>query len=183
RILRHPRLHPHRPTNPHPQRLRRNLRALRDGLLRRRQGLPHPIRSALHRSHRPRSRQGLQLRPHLPRRKIQNPPPPHRVLDGRTRGSLPRTRRPPRPRRRLHHPHCHHGPRPPPRRPQSHRQRHHQTGSRHRPKPRLRPRLRFCTFRRLPFVVIPQRSGGICCYFHHPQQIPPPKLRRSPRHA
>ena len=40
-------------------------------------------------SHRPRARQGLQLRPHLPRRKIQDPPPPHRVLDDRTRSRLP----------------------------------------------------------------------------------------------
>ena len=44
---------------------------------------PHAKRPALHREHRARARQGLLLRPHLPRGKIQDPPPPHRVLDGR----------------------------------------------------------------------------------------------------
>ena len=37
--------------------------------------------------------QGLLLRPHLPRREVQDPPAPHRVLDGGAGGGLARPRR------------------------------------------------------------------------------------------
>ena len=37
--------------------------------------------------------QGLLLRPHVPRREVEDPPPPHRVLDGRAGGRLQRLRR------------------------------------------------------------------------------------------
>ena len=49
-------------------------------------------------------------------RKIQNPPPPDPVLDGRTRSSPPRAQRPHGSGRSLHHPHRHTRPRNPPRR-------------------------------------------------------------------
>ena len=101
RILRYQRIYPHRPAHPHPRRLRRHLHALPRRLLRRPR-LPHPVRPALYRVHRPRPGQGLQLRPHLPRREVQDPPPPHRVLDDRARGRLLRPRRPHAAGRKLH---------------------------------------------------------------------------------
>ena len=50
-----------------------------------RAGVPDAERSALQRGGCGRVRQGVLLRPHLPRRKEQDPTPPHRVLDGRAR--------------------------------------------------------------------------------------------------
>ena len=45
-------------------------------------GISDAIRAALHRSDRHGPRQGLLLRANVSRREIENPPPPHRVLDG-----------------------------------------------------------------------------------------------------
>ena len=82
RLLRFPRLHAGGHADLHARRLRRHHHAVRSELLRRREGLPHAVRPALQRSHRHGVRQSLLLRAHLPRRKIQDAPPPHRVLDG-----------------------------------------------------------------------------------------------------
>ena len=62
------------------------------GRLLRRARLPRADRSALSRVGGARLRQGLLLRADLPRGKIQDPPPPHRVLDGRARDRLCRSR-------------------------------------------------------------------------------------------
>ena len=45
------------------------------------ESLPHAERPALHRSNRDGAGQGVHIRPDVPRGKIQNAPPPHRVLD------------------------------------------------------------------------------------------------------
>ena len=82
RFLRRPRLHPDRSADPHARRLRRHDHAV-PGRLLRRAGLPHAVRPALYRSHGHGARQGLFLRPDVSRRKIEDPPPPDRVLDGR----------------------------------------------------------------------------------------------------
>ena len=91
RLLLRARVHPHRLADPHPRRLRGDLDAVRDRLLRR-QGLPLAVRPALPRAGRGGPRQGLLLRPHLPRREVEDPPPPDGVLDGRARGGLPGVR-------------------------------------------------------------------------------------------
>ena len=52
-------------------------------LLRRGHGVPHAERPALQRGERGRARQGLLLRPDLPRGEVEDPAAPHRVLDGR----------------------------------------------------------------------------------------------------
>ncbi len=88
RLLRRPRLHPGRRAHLHPRRLRGDHHALRGPLLRPRQGLPDPVRPALHGGGRHGARQGLLLRPDLPRREVQDPPPPDRVLDGGAGGGL-----------------------------------------------------------------------------------------------
>ena len=95
------RIYPHRSADPHAGRLRRHLNPL-PGRLLRRSRVPHPVRPALHRVHRACARQGLQLRPHLPRREIEDPPPSDRVLDDRARSRLLRSRRPDGARRKLH---------------------------------------------------------------------------------
>ena len=87
RLLRRPRLPAHGHAHPHAERLRGDDDPVRDRVLRP-EGLPQPERPALQRSHGRGFRQGLLLRPDLPGREIQDPPPPHRVLDGRARGRL-----------------------------------------------------------------------------------------------
>ncbi len=106
RFLRRPGLpadgHPH----PDAQRLRRDDDPVRDRVLRP-ESLPQPERPALQRGHGHGLRQGLLLRPDLPGREIEDPPPPHRVLDGRARGGL---RHPPGHHRSRRGPHpVHHG--------------------------------------------------------------------------
>ena len=91
RLLLRARLHPHRLADPHRRRLRGDLDAVRDRLLRR-EGVPLAVRPALPRAGRGGVRQGLLLRPDLPRREVEDPPPPDGVLDGRARGRLPRVR-------------------------------------------------------------------------------------------
>ncbi len=73
----------------------------------RRAGVPHAVRAALHGGGGRRVRQGVLLRPDVPRREEQDAPPPRRVLDGRAGGRVhgPRRRHearrgPPRVRRR-----------------------------------------------------------------------------------
>ena len=57
------------------------------------QGVPGADRPAVRRGGRGGAGQGLLLRPHLPRREVEDPPPPDRVLDGRARGGVQRLRR------------------------------------------------------------------------------------------
>ena len=80
---------------------RGNLDALRDGLLRR-EGLPLAVGTAVSRARGGGVRQGLLLRADLPRREVQDAPPPDRVLDGRARGGVSGVRGPLRARRGLH---------------------------------------------------------------------------------
>ena len=101
RLLLRAGVRPHRLADPDGIVRRRDVDALRDRLLRR-QGLPLPVRPALPRARRGLVRQGLLLRPDLPRGEVQDPPPPDRVLDGRARGRLPRFRGALRARRGLH---------------------------------------------------------------------------------
>ncbi len=82
RLLRFARLHAGRYAHLHAGGLRRHHHAVRSGLLRRRKGLSDAVRPALQRSHRHGVRQGLLLRAHVPRGKIEDAPPPDRVLDG-----------------------------------------------------------------------------------------------------
>ncbi len=56
-------------------------------------GLPDAERPALQRSQRDGARQGLCVRPDVPRREEQDAPAPHRVLDGRARDGLRRPQR------------------------------------------------------------------------------------------
>ena len=81
------RIHSDRSAHPHPGRLRGYDHAV-SGRLLRRAGVPDAVRPALHRGYGHGARQGLQLRTNLPRGKIQDPSPSHRVLDGRARGRL-----------------------------------------------------------------------------------------------
>ena len=57
-------------------------------VLRRGHGVPHPERPALHGGRRGRVGKVVLLRPHLPRREVQDAPAPDRVLDGRARGGV-----------------------------------------------------------------------------------------------
>ncbi len=88
RLLRRRRLHPRRRAHLHPGRLRGDQHALRGPLLRPGQRLPDPVRPAVHGGRGHGAGEGLLLRPHLPRREEQDPPAPHRVLDGGAGGRL-----------------------------------------------------------------------------------------------
>src|ERR1041385_9247685 len=67
--------------------------ALRHRVLRSRQGVPRPDGPAVRRGRGRGARQGVLLRPHVPRREIEDPAAPDRVLDGGARGGLERLRR------------------------------------------------------------------------------------------
>jgi hypothetical protein len=82
RLLRLERLHAGRHAHLHAGRLRGNHHAVRGRLLRRREGLPDAIRAALQRGHGDGLRQDLLLRADVPRREVEDAPPPDRVLDG-----------------------------------------------------------------------------------------------------
>ena len=56
-------------------------------------GLPDAERTALQRSQRDGARPRLLLRPDVPRREVEDAPPPHRVLDGRAGDGVRRPRR------------------------------------------------------------------------------------------
>ena len=68
-------------------------RCSRCRLLRRGQGLPDAVRAALQRGDGAGVRQGLLLRADLPRREVEDPPPPDRVLDGGARDGVRGPRR------------------------------------------------------------------------------------------
>ena len=90
RLLQRPRLHPRRHADLHAGRVRGHDDAVSGAVLRGSDGVPDAERSALQRSERDGARPCLLLRSDLPRRKIEDPAPPHRVLDGRARGGLRR---------------------------------------------------------------------------------------------
>src|SRR6266566_880729 len=92
RIHGRPGLHARRRADVHSRRLRRYFDTLRSQLHRRSKGLPHAERPTLRRSHRHGPRQGLHLWPDFPRRKIQDPSPPHGVLDAGAGSRLRRVR-------------------------------------------------------------------------------------------
>ena len=62
-------------------------------------GVSDAERAAVQRSECDGARPGLLLRPDVPRREVEDAPPPHRVLDGRARDGLRRSRRRDGPRR------------------------------------------------------------------------------------
>ena len=86
-------LHPGRHADPDRRDRRGGGQPLRHRLLRPGQGLPGADRPALRRGGGGGARQGLLLRPHVPGREVEDPPAPHRVLDGRARGGVQRLRR------------------------------------------------------------------------------------------
>src|SRR2546421_229389 len=77
-----------RHADPHRGDRRARRHAVRDRVLRSRQGVPRPNRPALRRGGGGRAGQGVLLRPHVPRRKVENAPPSHRVLDGGARSGV-----------------------------------------------------------------------------------------------
>ena len=83
----------HRLADPHAGGVRGDVDAVRDRLLRR-EGVPVAVGPALPRAGRRGVRQGLLLRADVPRREVEDAPPPDGVLDGRARGGVPRVRRP-----------------------------------------------------------------------------------------
>ena len=93
RLLQQPRLHPRRHADLHARGLRGHDDAVPGAVLRGHDGLPDAERPALQRGQRDGARPGLLLRADLPRREVQDAPPPDRVLDGRARGRLRRPRR------------------------------------------------------------------------------------------
>ena len=88
RLLQLARLHPRRHADLHAGGVRGHDDAVPGPVLRRRDGVSDAERPALQRSQRDGARQGLLLRPDVPRREVQDPPAPHRVLDGRARSGL-----------------------------------------------------------------------------------------------
>ena len=123
RFLRRARLHADRSADHHSGGLRRHDHAF-PGRLFRRAGVPHAVGPALHRSHGDGAGQGVFLRPDISRGEIEDAPPPHRVLDGRTRSRLRQTRRRDGTGRRPHQLHREALPREAPRRSADHRPRH-----------------------------------------------------------
>ena len=93
RLLQRPRLHPRRHADLHARRLRGNHDAVSGAVLRGSDRVPDTERPALQRGQRDGARPRLLLRPDLPRRKIEDAPPPHRVLDGGTRDGVCRSER------------------------------------------------------------------------------------------
>ena len=92
RVPRRARLPRLRRADPHARRVRGHDHAVPRRVLRR-DGLPHAERAALRRGRGAGVRQGLRLRPDLPRREVEDAPPPDRVLDGRAGDGVRRTRR------------------------------------------------------------------------------------------
>ena len=88
RVLPRARLRAVRRADPDPDLVRGHHQPVRNRLLRRAQGLPHAERPALCRGRRAGVGQGLLLRPHLPRREVQDAAPSDGVLDGRAGGRL-----------------------------------------------------------------------------------------------
>ena len=72
---------------------RRAERTVRDRVLRRGERVPRADRPALWRGGGGGVREDLHLRPDVPRREVEDAPPPHRVLDDRAGGGVERLRR------------------------------------------------------------------------------------------
>ena len=82
-FLQRARLHPRRHADLHAGGVRRDDHALPGPVLRRRDRVSDAERPALQRSQRDGTRPRVLLRPDVPRREVEDPPAPHRVLDGR----------------------------------------------------------------------------------------------------
>ena len=93
RLLQLARLHPRRHADLHAGGVRGHDDAVPRAVLRPRDGLSDPERSALQRGQRDGPRPHLLLRPDVPRREVEDPPPPDRVLDGRARSGVRDARR------------------------------------------------------------------------------------------
>ena len=85
RLLQRSRLHPRRHADLHAGRVRGDDDAVSGAVLRGTDGVPDAERPALQRSQRDGARPRVLLRPDVPRREVEDPPPSHRVLDGRAR--------------------------------------------------------------------------------------------------
>jgi hypothetical protein len=93
RLLQQPGLHSGRHPDLHAGGLRGDDDALPGAVLRRRDRLSHAERPVVQRGQRHGAGQGVRVRADVPRRKEQDAPPPHRVLDGRARNGLRRPQR------------------------------------------------------------------------------------------
>ena len=93
RLLQRARLHPRRHADLHAGRVRGHDDAVSGPVLRGRDGLPDAERAALQRGERDGARPRVLLRPDVPRREVEDAPPPHRVLDGRAGGRVRDARR------------------------------------------------------------------------------------------
>ena len=87
------RLHPRRHADLHAGGVRGHDDAVPGPVLRRRDGVPDAERPAVQRGQRDGARPGLLLRADVPRREVEDAPPPHRVLDGRAGDGLRHARR------------------------------------------------------------------------------------------
>ena len=92
RLLQRPRLHPGRHADLHAGGVRGDDDAVSGPVLRGADGVSDAERPALQRGQRDGARARLLLRPDVPRREIEDAPPPHRVLDGGARDGLRRPR-------------------------------------------------------------------------------------------
>ena len=81
-------LHADRRADLHAGRVRRHDHAFRSAVHRRRESLPDAVRAALRRGHGRGAGQGLHVRAHVSRGKIEDAPPPDRILDARARSRL-----------------------------------------------------------------------------------------------
>ena len=99
RLLQQPRLHPLRHADLHAGGVRGDDDAVPGAVLRGHDGVPDAERAALQRGQRDGARQGVLLRPDVPRREVEDAAAPDRVLDGRARDGVRRPRRRDRARR------------------------------------------------------------------------------------
>ena len=93
RLFLRARLHPGGHPNPHRVDRRGGRQSVRRRILRPRHGIPGADGAAVRRGCRGGARQGVLLRAHLSRGKVEDATTPHRILDGRTRGRLERLQR------------------------------------------------------------------------------------------
>ncbi len=93
RLLQRPRLHPRRHADLHAGRVRGHDDAVPGAVLRGADGVPDAERPALQRGERDGARPRVLLRPDVPRREVEDAPPPDRVLDGRARDGVRRPER------------------------------------------------------------------------------------------
>ena len=92
RLLQRPRLHPRRHADLHAGRVRGHDDAVSGAVLRRSDRVPDAERPAVQRSECDGARPRLLLRSDVPRGKVEDATPPHRVLDGRAGNGVRRSR-------------------------------------------------------------------------------------------